>query len=100
MIALYMHLYPQFPDGDTMEKDLLAFAKSKKVTWYRDESENFEDRPTFDQMMADVRAGKIQKVVVWRLDQVGGSGPGLVKLLDELRDLGVGFMSMKESINL
>lgn len=102
MIAIYMHQSPLFADTTTLETDLLAFAKSHKgqVIWYKDESEDMIEHPEFERMMEDARAGKLDKIVVWRLDQVGGTGPRLVKLLDELRDLGVRFASLKEAIDL
>ena len=50
--------------------------------------------------MADVRRGKIKKVVVWRLDRLGRTAKGLLTLLDELQQLGVGFVSLREGFDL
>ena len=50
--------------------------------------------------MADVRRGKIKKVVVWRLDALGRTAKGLLTLLDELQQLGVGFVSLREGFDL
>ena len=50
--------------------------------------------------MADVRRGKIKKVAVWRLDRLGRTAKGLLILLDELQQLGVGFVSLREGFDL
>src|SRR5262245_22291357 len=102
MIAIYLHPSSLLPETATLESDLLAFARSNKgqVVWYKDESDDLEEKPQFERLLADTRAGQVRKIVVWRLDQVGGTGPGLVQLLDELRALGVGFVSLREEIDL
>lgn len=102
MIAIYLHVPSHFPEAKSMEKDMLAFARSAKdkVMWYKDVGDDNAERPELDRLMADVREGKVKKLAVWRLDQIENSGPGVVKLLDELRALGVGFVSVKEGLDL
>ncbi len=51
-------------------------------------------------LLADLRAGKVKGVVVWRLDRLGRTARGLLALLDELQSLGVGFVSLREGIDL
>src|SRR5437762_1000294 len=46
------------------------------------------------------RLRDIAVVVVWRLDCWGRSMADLVMTLDELRDLGVGFVSLTEALDL
>jgi DNA invertase Pin-like site-specific DNA recombinase len=58
------------------------------------------DRPGLDQLFTDARGGKINRVVVWRLDRLGRTARGLLELLDELQHLGVGFISLREGIDL
>jgi DNA invertase Pin-like site-specific DNA recombinase len=45
-------------------------------------------------------ADKISKVVVWRLDRLERTARDLLALLDELQALGVGFVSLREGIDL
>ena len=40
------------------------------------------------------------KVVCWRLDRLGRTAKGLLTLLDELQALGVGFVSLREGLDL
>ena len=50
------------------------------------------DRPGLDACFRELRSGDI--VLVWRLDRLGRSVRHLVTLIDQLRDLGVGFRSV------
>ncbi|MCG8420917.1 MAG: recombinase family protein [Proteobacteria bacterium] len=56
-----------------------------------------ETRPQLDQLMGDARRGKIDLVAVWKLDRLGRSLAHLLRLLDELAALGVGFVSVRDS---
>jgi DNA invertase Pin-like site-specific DNA recombinase len=49
--------------------------------------------------MEDARRRKIDIILVWRLDRFGRSLKHLVVSLDELKTLGVGFVSLKESLD-
>lgn len=56
-------------------------------------------RPALDRMMAAVRCGAVQVVVVAKLDRFGRSVIHLSALLGELDDLGVEFVSIAESVD-
>ncbi len=58
-----------------------------------------EQRPAFNQLMEDARKRRIDIILVWRLDRFGRSLKHLVNCLDELKTLGVGFVSYKESLD-
>ena len=58
-----------------------------------------EQRPSFIQLMEDSRRRKIDIILVWRLDRFGRSLKQLVVSLDELKTIGVGFVSLKESLD-
>lgn len=53
-------------------------------------------RPALDQLMADVRAGGIDTVIVSKLDRLGRSTAHLAPLLAELDERRVGFVSLAE----
>ena len=87
----------------SQEPHLQTWAKAQpdEVVWYRDRfTGTTMDRPGLDWLLADVRSGKISKVCVWRLDRLGRTAKGLLTLLDELRVLGVGFVSLREGFDL
>ena len=50
--------------------------------------------------MTDVRAGAVGKVVVWRLDRLGRTAKGLHQLFEEFLSLRVGFLSLRDSLDL
>jgi site-specific DNA recombinase len=57
------------------------------------------DRPGFKLMMADVRAGKVETVIVYKLDRISRNLKDFFVLMDELQSLGVGFRSITENFD-
>jgi len=53
-------------------------------------------RPALDEMMDAARRGKLDVVAVWKLDRLGRSLQHLLAILDELKHLGVGFVSIRD----
>ncbi len=68
------------------------------VQVYQDEgiSGARRSRPALDEMMASVRRGEAQAVVVYKIDRLGRSMYHLVQLVDELGHLGVDLVSVTE----
>lgn len=76
-------------------------AQEESTTWFRDTfSGRTLARPGFQKLLADVRAGKVSKLVCWRLDRLGRTTLELLQLLQELRSLNVGFHSLKDGFDL
>ena len=65
---------------------------------YQDEgiSGTRERRPALDKLMADVKKGKVDVVLVWRADRLFRSLKNMVNTLDEWNSMGVGFVSACE----
>lgn len=57
------------------------------------------ERPAFQQMLKDAKAGKFSAIVVWRLDRFGRSIRDIVLHLQDLHDFGVDFVSLKENLD-
>ena len=55
--------------------------------------------PAYEAMMADVRAGKIGMVLVWRFDRFARSLIALVSSLSEFNKLGVAFQSLTQNLD-
>jgi DNA invertase Pin-like site-specific DNA recombinase len=71
------------------------------VPWYTDTfTGKTLDRPAMTRLLADIWAGKVKSVVVWRLDRLGRTAKGLAALFDELVALKVNFVSLKDGIDL
>jgi DNA invertase Pin-like site-specific DNA recombinase len=58
-----------------------------------------DKRPQLDEMMAAVRRKRFDAVVCWKLDRLGRSMRHLVILLDELRALDVGLVTLGEGLD-
>ncbi len=55
-------------------------------------------RPALDRMMNEVKAGKVEKIIVYSLSRLGRSTTHLLKLMDELGANNVKFISLSERL--
>jgi DNA invertase Pin-like site-specific DNA recombinase len=58
------------------------------------------NRPGMDKLMDALRAGRICRIVVWRLDRLGRTTKGLCQLFDELHERKVDLISLKDGFSL
>ena len=58
------------------------------------------NRPGMTKLMDALRIGKLDRIVVWRLDRLGRTTKGLCQLFDELRERGVDLVSLKDGFSL
>jgi DNA invertase Pin-like site-specific DNA recombinase len=56
-----------------------------------------DSRPGLDRMMADVQAGKLDLVAVWKLDRLGRSLQHTLALLETFTQGGVEFVSLRDA---
>lgn len=56
--------------------------------------------PQREDLLKAVRRREVDVIIVWRLDRWGRSLADLVTTLKELSDLGIGFVSLTEAIDL
>ena len=66
----------------------------------KDTGSGARERPLRETLMQAARRREIDAVVVWRLDRWGRSLADLVVTLQELNELGVGFVSLTEALDL
>src|ERR1700741_2597683 len=57
------------------------------------------DRPALQQLLADVRAGKINTVGVYKVDRISRSLSGFATLVEQCDQYGVSFVSITQSFN-
>lgn len=84
---------------DTMKR----YAKSRGwrvVIEVRDTASGASDRPRRDEILRAARRRDIDAVLVWKLDRWGRSLVDLMATLRELTELGVGFVSVTEALDL
>jgi DNA invertase Pin-like site-specific DNA recombinase len=105
MCAIYVRTSTadkQDPAGQEAELRSLVEKRGWKIfKVYRDHgfSGAKANRPAFDEMWADCRAGRISVVCVWALDRFGRSLKNLIEGLEELQRLGVDFVCLKQDLD-
>ncbi len=79
----------------------VAAQRRWQVVEYVDEgvSGSKDSRPALDRMMADARRGKLDVVAVWRFDRFARDTRNLLVTLEEFRQLGVEFISLREQVD-
>src|ERR1700735_2728942 len=103
MTAIYLRVSSKQQDQRSQEPDLKRWLLSHEgdAAWYRDQfTGQTMSRHARDKLIGDVRAGKIGTIVVWRLDRLGRTAKGLTALFEELRERGVGLVSLKDGLDL
>jgi DNA invertase Pin-like site-specific DNA recombinase len=66
----------------------------------KDVGSGSKDRAGRESLLKAARRRELDVIVVWRLDRWGRSVADLMMTLQELTDLGVGFVSLTEALNL
>jgi DNA invertase Pin-like site-specific DNA recombinase len=84
-------------------KAMRQYARQRKwniVLTIEDVGSGASERPERDALMRAARRREIDLILVWRLDRWGRSLADLVVTLKELGELGVGFVSLSEALDL
>jgi len=71
------------------------------IQWYRDKfTGKTMDRPAMSKMVDALKRGKLERIVVWRLDRLGRTARGLCQLFEELRERKVDLVSLRDGFSL
>ena len=71
------------------------------MQWYKDKfTGKSMDRPGMDKLLEALRAGQVERIVVWRLDRLGRTTRGLCQLFDELGERKVDLVSPEGRVRL
>ena len=83
--------------------ELEAFCKARGYAdpkvFVEKESGAKTSRPQLDALMAEIRAGKVARLVVYKLDRLGRSLTHLALIFDELQRLGVSLICTSQGID-
>jgi len=103
-VAIYIRVSTQEQSFELQRRELETYAANRGLVIfkiYEDKATGTNgNRPAFKDLMSDVRAGKVDLVITWKLDRLFRSLRDLILTLQELTDLNVGFMSLKDQIDL
>lgn len=101
--AVYVRVSSNQQDHASQLPDLERWAAAQEgpVTWYKDKATGKRmDRPGWNKLDEAVKAGKIDRVVVWRLDRLGRTAKGLTALFAELLQRKVNLVSLRDGVDL
>ena len=102
-IAVYVRVSTAQQNTQSQEDELRRWAESQDgpLVWYTDKASGKSmHRPGWTKLWADVLAGKIKAVTVWRLDRLGRTASGLTKLFEELQARKINLVSLRDGIDL
>ena len=104
-IAIYLRVSHRQQDTRSQEPDLKrwaeAYANGDPVKWYSDKfTGKTMERPGWRRLEADMIAGKVSKIVVWRLDRLGRTAAGLTALFEDLQRRNIGFEALRDKVDL
>lgn len=72
-----------------------------KVRWYKDKfTGKSMNRPSMQKLMDDLHKGKVNTILIWRLDRLGRTASGLTKLFDDLQRYKCNLISLKDHLDL
>jgi DNA invertase Pin-like site-specific DNA recombinase len=101
--AIYLRVSSKQQDTRSQEFDLKFWAEvhGGPIRWYRDTftGRSF-DRPGWQRLEADIAAGLVERIVMWRLDRLGRTAAGLTALFDRLTASGIGLVSLRDGLDL
>jgi len=88
---------------EMQQERCVALCQANGWDWrvYSDPGKSGKDlyRPSFQKMMGDIKAGKIQVVLVYRIDRISRNIRDFFNLMEEFKELGVGFRSLSENFD-
>ena len=102
-VAVYVRVSTRTQDAESQLPDLKRWvaAQEEPVHWYRDTyTGKTMERPGWGKVLQAIESGQVCKVVVWRLDRLGRTAKGLTALFDDLRERGIGLVSLKDGLDL
>ena len=101
-VAIYIRVSTQDQTPENQKNPLIEYCNREGLEYEIFEefaSGAKESRPELDKMMQGIRAGKFNKVLVWKLDRLGRSLQHLLLLISEFKNKKIGFISLTEGFD-
>ena len=103
-IGIYLRVSGPGQNLRSQEPDLKTWLKVHRrgnpVMWYRDTfTGKTLERPGMRKLEANIDAGKVGAVVVWRLDRLGRTAAGVLTFLEKLDKAGVKFIAVRDGFD-
>lgn len=103
--AVYVRVSTEKQSTEMQEREISMFLASKSIKEleiYRDEDESGKStsRPALNRLLNDCKQGKVETLIVWKLDRLFRSLIELITHLKQFQKQKVTFISIKENIDL
>lgn len=95
----YLRVSTSAQTNECQRPEVMALSVSRGfdlVDVYEEKASAAKDRPAFERMKQDARAGKFDVLVIWAIDRFGRSMAGNINDVIELDGLGVRVVSVRE----
>jgi site-specific DNA recombinase len=101
-------LEQEFNSLDAQREACAAYITSQKIEGWVLVPESYDDgglsggnleRPSLKRLMADIRVGKVDQIIVYKIDRLTRSLGDFSKIVDILDDAGASFVSVTQSFN-
>ena len=103
MNAVYIRVSTEAQRTDSQEQELKRYCRQrgwKDLTYYVNKICGAKaSRPQLDRLMQEMRAGKVERLIVYKLDRLGRSLTHLALILDELNRLNVPLIASSQGID-
>jgi DNA invertase Pin-like site-specific DNA recombinase len=101
--AVYVRVSTDYQRTDSQEQELRRYCRQRgwnNLTFFTDRISGAKaSRPELDKLMQRVRAGEVERLVVYKLDRLGRSLTHLALILDELHRLRVPLIASSQGID-
>lgn len=102
-VGLYVRVSTQAQKFDAQLAELKAYCARrgwKKVHVYSEKESGANDsRTVLNELLMQARAGKIDVIVIWKIDRLGRSMLHFLQIVQELKKLGIGIIVTTEGID-
>ena len=102
-VAVYARISTQDQSSDNQKDQILRYCRVRGYeiyNIYKDVcSGKNESRPSFDNLIDDMRRGSFDAIAVYKLDRIGRSLQHLLQLFQEFKNLNIAFISVTQNIN-
>lgn len=103
-VGVYLRVSTSDQSCEMQRREIDAYVQARgwlTVTYYEDAgfTGTNTNRPQFKQLIADARHRKLDVIVVFKLDRFARSLKDLITHLEELTQLGVDFIALKDAID-
>jgi DNA invertase Pin-like site-specific DNA recombinase len=104
-VATYLRVSTDQQSTENQRRDLAVYLAAREWSNTREYCDDAvsgvkERRPALDHLLADARRRRFDTVVIWSLDRLGRSLKHLIVTLEELHQLGIAVISLRDGLDL